>query len=143
MAAQAFVSRVTLVTDGGCRGNPGPGAIAVLVLDESNAELHSHSACIGHTTNNQAEYRALIRGLDICAKYTRRRVTCLLDSELVVKQMTGVWRLKNDDLRALFHKVKRNEEAFEEVVYQHARRTHQFIKKADRLVNEAFEGRTV
>jgi len=138
-----IINQVKLVTDGGCRGNPGPGAVAIIVFDSNNNELFRHSACIGHTTNNQAEYHALIRGLDICAKFTRKKVLSILDSELVVKQMNGVWRLKNDNLRALFHEVKRNEDPFEEVVFQHAKRTHQLIKKADRIVNEAFEGRTV
>lgn len=139
-----YVKYIKLVTDGGCRGNPGPGAIAVIILDgDSNEVLERHSACIGHTTNNQAEYHALIRGLDMSAKYTRKKVVCMLDSQLVANQMNGLWRLRNDQLRALYHEVKRNESPFEEVVYQHCKRTHQFIRKADWMVNEAFEGRTL
>ncbi|MFA5876021.1 MAG: ribonuclease HI family protein [Candidatus Margulisiibacteriota bacterium] len=141
--SQPYIDQLKLITDGGCRGNPGPGAIGIIIFDGSNNELRRYSACIGHTTNNQAEYHALIKGLDICASFTRKKVVCMLDSELVVKQMTGIWRLHNNDLRALFHEVKRNEEPFEEVVYQHVKRTHHFIQKADRMVNEAFEGRTV
>jgi len=136
-----FIDRVKLFTDGGCRGNPGPGAIGMIILDVDNTELHTHAECIGNTTNNRAEYHALIKGLRLCAKYTRGRVTCYLDSELVVRQMNGVYRLKNEELLALFQKVKDLERVFTEVIYQHVNRTNQFIKKADRLLNEAFEGR--
>ena len=133
-----FIDAVKLFTDGGCRGNPGPGAIGIIILDGDNTELHSHAECIGSTTNNRAEYHALIKGLRLCAKHTRGRVTCYLDSELVVRQMNGVYRLKNEELLGLFQKVKDLERVFSEVIYQHVNRTNQFIKKADRLLNEAF-----
>ena len=136
-----FVDRVKLFTDGGCRGNPGPGAIGVLILDADNNEMYTHSACFGQTTNNRAEYRALIKGLDACARFTRRRVTCYTDSQLVVNQMTGVWRLKDDELRSLFHQAKDLERPFDEVIYQYIERTNQYIKKVDKFLNEAFEGR--
>jgi ribonuclease HI len=135
------VKEVKLFCDGGCRGNPGPGAIGLLILDGKNQELHRGAECIGHTTNNRAEYRSLIRGLDLCAKHTRDHVTCFMDSQLVVNQMNGVWRLKNDELRSLFHEVKKCEQLFREVVYQQVGRTNPFMKKVDRLLNEAFEGR--
>lgn len=137
----AFISEIRLYTDGGCRGNPGPGAIGIIILDDQNTELHAHAECIGNCTNNRAEYRALIKGLDLSAKYTRKRVCCFLDSELVVNHMTGTWRLKDDTLRELFHQVKKAEQVFEEVIYQHVRRTNQYITKADRILNDAFEGR--
>jgi len=136
-----FTSAVKLVCDGGCRGNPGPGAIAGFILDNSNNELHRYSSCIGQTTNNRAEYHSLIKGLDACAKFTRGEVTCFLDSEVVVKQMIGEFRLRSNELRALFHETKQLESAFRKVVYQHVKRTHPLMKKADRMVNEAFEGR--
>jgi ribonuclease HI len=64
------IDEVSLYTDGGCRGNPGPGAIGILICDAASTVLHEHAECIGHTTNNQAEYRALIKGL-ACARNTR------------------------------------------------------------------------
>ena len=137
----ALIDQVKLFTDGGSRGNPGPGAIGILALDRDNAELGSEAECIGHCTNNQAEYRALIRGLDFVAQFTRHQVLCFSDSDLLVKQMTGVWRLKNARLRELFHEVKDRERVFETVTYQHVPRTHQQIRRVDRLLNEAFEGR--
>ena len=136
-----FIAEVKLYTDGGCLGNPGPGAIGVLIRNSDGNELHSHKECIGSTTSNRAEYRALIKGLDLCAKFTRGRVICHSDSQLIVNQMNEVWRLKDDKLRTLWHEVKDLERPFREVVYQKVRKTNQVIKKVDQLVNQAFEGR--
>ena len=136
-----YIDSVLLFTDGGCRGNPGPGAIGILITDGHEISLKSISKCIGQTTNNRAEYEALIVGLDMCAKYTRGTVTCFSDSALLVKQMNGVWRLKNDQLRQLWHKVTNHSRVFERVIYQHVKRTNPMIVKADRLVNYALEGR--
>jgi ribonuclease HI len=135
-----LIDEVQLYTDGGCRGNPGPGAIGMVIMDAEQRELLASAESIGPATNNRAEYRALIKGLDLCAAYTRRRVVCYSDSELLVNQMTGAYRLKNEELRALWQKAKELELVFQEVVYRHVRRTNQFITKADRLLNEAFDG---
>jgi len=139
--ANSFVEHVKCDTDGGCRGNPGPGAVGVLINDASNNELDSYKECIGLTTNNRAEYIAVIRGLDRCAKFTRRRVTIFCDSQLLVNQMNKVWRLKDDTLRGLFRELKDLEPMFDEVIYTQVSRENPFLKKADRLLNEAFEGR--
>jgi len=136
-----YYDHVYLFSDGGSKGNPGPGSIGVIIRDGSNKVLYEFSECIGHCTNNQAEYRALIKGLDLCAKYTRKRVTVHCDSELVIKQMNGVYRLKNDVLRLLFHDVKNRERVFENVTYQHVNRSNQYIKRADELLNQAHAGR--
>ncbi len=135
-----LIDEVQLYTDGGCRGNPGPGAIGMVIMDAEQRELLACAESIGPATNNRAEYRALIKGLDLCAAYTRRRVVCYSDSELLVNQMTGAYRLKNEELRALWQRAKELELVFQEVVYRHVRRTDQFITKADRLLNEAFDG---
>ncbi len=136
-----FIEHVKLFIDGGCRGNPGPGAIGTLIIDGDGNQLLLEAECIGHTTNNRAEYHALIKGLNVCARYTRRRVTAYTDCELVVNHMNGNYRLKNDVLRELFHKVKQCEGVFDEVVYTHVKRTNQYIRRVDRALNEAFEGR--
>ena len=136
-----LIDEVQLYTDGGCRGNPGPAAIGAIIMDVEQHELFASAECIGPATNNRAEYRALIKGLDLCATYTRRRVVCYSDSELLINQMTGAHRLKNEELRALWQMVKELERVFHEVAYQHVRRTNQFITKADRLLNEAFDAR--
>ena len=76
----AMPDKVKLCTDGGCRGNPGPGDIGYIILDENNNELESHAECVGETTNNRAEYLALIKGFDCAARHTRGTVYCFLDS---------------------------------------------------------------
>jgi ribonuclease HI len=138
-----YFDHIYLYTDGGSRGNPGPGSVGVVICDGHNTILYEYSECIGHCTNNQAEYRALIKGLDLCARYTRKRVTAYCDSELVVKQMNGVYRLKNDALRKLYHEVRDRERVFETLVVQHAGRSTQRIARADQLLNQAHAGRHV
>ncbi|MEP6888812.1 MAG: ribonuclease HI family protein [Nitrospirales bacterium] len=143
MIKETFIDEVSLYTDGGCRGNPGPGAIGILICDAASTVLHEHAECIGHTTNNQAEYKALIKGLALCAHYTRGRVCCYSDSQIVIKQVTGAYRLKNEALRPLFDEVKRRAQHFQAVVFQHVRRENPLIVKADRILNDAFEGRAL
>jgi ribonuclease HI len=138
----AYFEHINLFTDGGCKGNPGPGSIGVVICDGNNNLLYEYSECIGHCTNNQAEYRALIKGLDLCALYTRKRITVFSDSELMIKHMNGLYRLKNIELRSLFQEVKDRERVFENLVYQHVKRdANQRIKRADELLNQAHAGR--
>ncbi len=138
----AYFEQINLFTDGGSKGNPGPGSIGIVVCDGHNNVLYEYSECIGHCTNNQAEYRALIKGLDLCALYTRKRITAFSDSELMIKHMNGVYRLKNTALRSLFQEVKDRERIFESLVYQHVtREANQRIKRADELLNQAHTGR--
>ena len=138
-----YVGKVNLFSDGGSKGNPGPGSIAILICCQDNKLLHEYSECIGHCTNNQAEYKALIKGLDYCAKYTRGDVVCFSDSELIIKHMNGQYRLKNDELRSLYHDVVKNANVFKSVTYQHVPRTNQRIQRADKLVKQAHEGRCI
>lgn len=88
-------------------------------------------------TNNQAEYRALIKALDLAAKYCRNEVYCFLDSELVIRQMNGLYRLRDDKLRELYHKVKDVERPFKRVLYTHIPDTGLHIKKAHKLAHRA------
>lgn len=133
--------RIKLFTDGACRGNPGPGAIGFRILDDSNNVVEEFAECIGRTTNNRAEYLALIKGLDCAARHTRGVVKCFLDSELVINQISGVWRLKNDELRRLFFNVEEKKQAFREVIFTLVRRTNQQIRRVDRLLSRELEGR--
>lgn len=138
----AYFEQINLFTDGGSKGNPGPGSIGIVLCDGNNTLLYEYSECIGHCTNNQAEYKALIKGLDLCALYTRRRITVFSDSELMIKHMNGVYRLKNIGLRSLFQEVKDRERIFEIIIYQHVKRdANQRIKRADELLNQAHAGR--
>jgi ribonuclease HI len=111
---------VTVFSDGGARGNPGPAAIGAVVLDTSTEppqRLATVSEAIGVTTNNVAEYRALIAGLRAAAGLGAREVEVRADSQLLLRQMTGAYRVKNAALQALWLEARRAAGAFERVRY--------------------------
>jgi len=128
---------VRLFTDGGARGNPGPAAYAYVIEDEDGAVLAQHGETIGVATNNVAEYRALVEGLTRAAELGIGRLEVVSDSELMVKQMRGEYRVKNDALRELQGQAARRAREVGEVSYTHVRRAHNEL--ADRLVNEALD----
>src|SRR4030043_374004 len=104
-------------SDGGARGNPGPGAIGVIVRDGEKI-LTKYSGEVGKfVTNNIAEYEALIKALELASKYTKDDLTCFLDSELVVNQLLGKYKVKNEALRKLFCKVQELQENFKRIKY--------------------------
>lgn len=127
---------VTVYTDGGARGNPGPAAIGGVIL-RGEETLEEFSAYIGEKTNNQAEYAALLAGLERAAKHTDVTVRCVLDSELVVKQLNGEYKVKSPELKKLVPKVRHLEERFKTVTYEHTRREGN--ARADALVNQALD----
>lgn len=133
--------KIIVHCDGGSRSNPGPAAIGIVILDENNMTLEEHKECIGDTTNNVAEYTALIKALELSAKHTRKEVHIFMDSELVIRQMNGIYRIKKKHLLPLFQEVKKCEQCFTKVVYNNINRNHKFQVAADRLVNEALDGR--
>ena len=122
-------------SDGGARGNPGVGAIGVLVRKDGEI-LKKYSAKIGdYVTNNIAEYEALIKALELASEYTQEEVTCILDSELIVKQLLGEYRVKNPSLLELFLKVQKLQDRFKKIKYLHARRWDKFQQITDELLN--------
>ena len=126
-------------SDGGARGNPGPGAIGVLVRDEHKI-LSKYSSFIGkQVTNNVAEYDALIKALEIASKYTKEEVTCIVDSELIYKQLTEKYRVKHPKMLELFLSAKKLQEKFRKVRYIHASRLDKFQQIADELLNEELD----
>ena len=127
-----------LYTDGGARGNPGPAAAAYVIESEDGEVLASHGEAIGTATNNVAEYRALIAGLERAAKLDLMELDVRSDSELMVKQMRGEYRVKNETLQELQQAAARAARALGRVTYTHVRREHNEL--ADRLVNEALDG---
>lgn len=135
------ISTLYVYSDGGSRGNPGPGAIGIVFFDQDKNKIDEYNGCIGECTNNQAEYRALIKALELATAHCRKEIMCFLDSELVVKQLSGAYRIKNEKLRELFYVLKDKEKAFDKVVYNHTKRTNQFIQEADKLVNDALDGK--
>lgn len=128
-------------SDGGARGNPGPGAIGVVVRDEGKI-LTKYSAYLGkRITNNQAEYEGLIMALELASQFTDKEVTCVLDSELVVKQLLGEYKVSNKTLLELFLKVQKLQERFEKIKYVHVPRDDEFQQIADELLNEELNNR--
>jgi len=129
--------KARLFTDGGARGNPGPAAYAYVLEDEQGELLAAHGEAIGHATNNVAEYRALVEGLRKAASLGVRELEVISDSELVVKQMRGEYRIKNEALRELSVEAGRAAREVGSVRYTAVRREHNEL--ADRLVNEALD----
>ena len=129
--------KAKLFTDGGARGNPGPAAYGYVIEADDGTVLAAHGEKIGVATNNVAEYRALIAGLQKAVELAVPEVEVVSDSELLVKQMTGVYRVKNDALRELSLEAARLARGIGKVTYTAVRREHNEL--ADRLVNEALD----
>ncbi|MFH1801269.1 MAG: ribonuclease HI family protein [archaeon] len=127
-------------SDGGARGNPGPGAIGVVIRNEGQI-LTVHSEFIGmNVTNNIAEYKALIKALELTSKFGDE-ITCILDSELVIKQLLGKYKVRNQKLLKLFLEVQKLQDNFKKIHYLHNSRWNQFQQMADELVNRELEKR--
>jgi ribonuclease HI len=92
--------------DGASRGNPGPAAIGAVIFDDKNRECHRISETIGQATNNQAEYRAAIAGLEAALALGAQHVELRMDSELVVRQLDSRYKVRNPDLKRLFGRVR-------------------------------------
>jgi len=122
-------------SDGGARGNPGPAAIAFIIQSETGQAVIARSSYIGVCTNNQAEYRALLAALEAVAARKTEKVICHLDSELVVKQLSGEYMVKNKELKQLWKKVQAMVNQFKEVKFVNVPRDQSVIQEVDRLVN--------
>ena len=126
-----------LWTDGGARGNPGPAAFAYVLEADDGTVLAAHGETIGVATNNVAEYRGLIAGLEKAVELAVPTLEVVSDSELMVKQMRGEYRVKNEALRELFLQASRLARRVPTITYRHVKRAHNEL--ADRLVNEALD----
>jgi ribonuclease HI len=129
--------RARLFTDGGARGNPGPAAAAYVLEAEDGTILDARGEAIGVATNNVAEYRALVAGLAKAAELGLDELEVVSDSELLVKQMRGEYKIKNAALVDLSLEAKRYEREIGSVRYTAVRREHNEL--ADRLVNDALD----
>jgi ribonuclease HI len=127
---------LTVFIDGAARGNPGPAAYAYVI--ERDGATIEHAACLGRATNNVAEYTALLRALEGAEQLGGRKLLIFSDSELLVKQMTGAYRVKNDDLRVLYEQAKQLCRRFESVTIRHVPRSAN--SRADALCNEVLDG---
>jgi ribonuclease HI len=133
----ASKGRLRVNVDGGARGNPGPAAVAAVVQDGSGEVLEEHSEAIGTATNNVAEYRALLLGIERAAALGAKRLELIGDSELIVRQVRGEYKVKDEALRELHRQVREALDGFEDWSIRHVRRDDN--AEADRLVNEELD----
>ena len=129
--------KARLSTDGGARGNPGPAAYGYVLEADDGTVLDARGETIGTATNNVAEYRGLLAGFEAALERGVEEVEVSSDSELVVKQMRGEYKVKNETLRELVDEAHALESRFRRVTYTAVRREHNEL--ADRLVNEALD----
>ncbi len=131
------MSRLTVNVDGGARGNPGPAAIGVVVRSGGEV-LEEVGETIGKATNNVAEYRALLKGIELAAAHGATELELIGDSQLVVRQVEGRYKVKNAGMKELHEEAKRALRGFDSWSIRHVPRAEN--ADADRLVNAALDG---
>ncbi len=133
-------TKLIIFTDGGARGNPGPAGIGAVIYNDKKEKIAEISKYLGETTNNQAEYQALIVALKKAKELGGRELDVFLDSELVVKQLNREYKVKNKDLAPLFLEVYNLSLNFSKIKFTHVYREKN--QEADRLANEAMDKRS-
>lgn len=131
------MKKLWLSTDGGARGNPGPAGAGLVIKDENGNVLLEHGQYLGETTNNVAEYTALIEALKLAKSLGGTDLHISMDSELIVKQMLGEYKIKQPHLLELAVKVKKLLTDFDSYEFKHILR--EYNKEADRMVNQAID----
>lgn len=129
--------KIILFTDGGARGNPGPAALGVVLLDERGKVIKELAEYLGEATNNQAEYQALVAGLEEAKKLKPDEVTVFMDSELVVRQLLGKYKVKDKELGKLFIQAWNLLHSFKKFSIKHVPRSRN--SRADKLVNQQLD----
>jgi ribonuclease HI len=130
-------NRVVLFTDGASRGNPGPASLGAIILSPEGNVLKEISKALGDQTNNYAEYMALLEGLLACAEGGAKHVTVKADSQLMIRQMKGEYKVKAPGIIPLFEKCKKVAGVFDKIEFVHVPREEN--TEADRLANEALD----
>jgi ribonuclease HI len=131
------VGKLTVNVDGGSRGNPGPAAIGVVVRNDDGAVVESVGETIGRETNNVAEYKAMLRGLELALAHGADEVEMIGDSELIIRQIEGRYKVKKADLKPLHAEAKELLGKFDRWTVRHVKREHN--ADADALVNQALD----
>ena len=129
--------KLTIYSDGGARGNPGPAGIGATLKNEKGELVATVSEYIGVATNNIAEYKAIIAAIEKAKELKATELDCYLDSELVVKQLKKEYKVRNQGLAPLYIKIYNLSQSFKKITYTHVRR--EFNKEADALANEAMD----
>lgn len=127
---------VNIFSDGASRGNPGVSAIAFTILSADGRLLTRHSKYVGIRTNNQVEYEALIAALQSASKLHIQEVVCHLDSELVVKHLSGEYRVRNPVLKRLWLRIQELTKHFRQITFKHVSRVDKHIEEVDRMANQ-------
>lgn len=130
---------ITLATDGASRGNPGPAGVAYALHRDGEGIVEDHAETIGEATNNEAEYRALIAGLEAAARHTGGDIVHVSDSELVVKQLEGLYEVRAANLKPLVRRVEEASTRFRSIEHRHVDRSDERIEHVDQLANEALD----
>lgn len=136
-----MVSKLKVYTDGASRGNPGPASAAFVIAKEDGSVLREKAEFLGKTTNNRAEYKAVIKALETANEYTDGSLQVYSDSKLLVKQLQGEWKVKSNNIRPLFNEVKELTEEFDSVSFFHRKREDEMISRADFLCNKELDRR--
>ena len=130
--------KLTIYSDGGSRGNPGHSAYAIVVTENGHI-IHEHSESLGINTNNYAEYRGLIAGIVKALELKADDVEFVMDSELVINQMNGKYKVKSDNIRELHDDAKALSSQIPKVTFTHVRRSNEFVSRADALLNHQMD----
>ena len=126
-----------IYSDGASRGNPGPAGIGAVILDDKGKTVHEIAKYIGETTNNVAEYEALLAALDYCVKKKISPVEILADSQLLIKQLSGEYRVKHENIKPLYQKAQGYLTHLQVTGYKHVPR--ELNKAADKLANRGID----
>jgi ribonuclease HI len=129
--------KLIIYCDGGSRGNPGPAGLGVVIYDGNKNKLFEISEFLGVATNNQAEYKGVLQAIKKAKELKAKELTFYLDSELIVKQMNGQYRVKNKDLLPIYMEIRKYILDFQKVEFNHVRR--EYNKEADALANMAMD----
>lgn len=127
-----------IYSDGGARGNPGPSAYAIVVTKD-DAIVYEHSEFLGINTNNYAEYRGLIAAISKAIDFKADEVEFVMDSELVINQMNGVYKVKSPNISDLHRDAKALSSLIPKVTFTHVRRANPFVTRADSLLNQEMD----
>lgn len=130
------MTKIILYTDGASRGNPGPAAIGIVLADASGKEIHGLGEAIGATTNNEAEYRALLRGLEIAGRHADE-IELRTDSELMARQLKGAYKVRAENLKPLHHQAQNALKRFKRINIVIIPR--ELNRRADQLANQALD----
>ncbi|TXT53621.1 MAG: Ribonuclease HI [Promethearchaeota archaeon] len=131
---------ILIYTDGAARGNPGPAAAAYLIIKD-NKIITSNSSYLGKKTNNSAEYEAIINALQAAIEYSNEKIVVHSDSQLVIRQLNGEYKVRQKHLQNYFNKVKELIDTLGIVKFTHLRRTNKYIQKCDHLCNDILDRR--